>query len=105
MKGKILVCLTNNKCFLDYYHLYALNTTVTDLKYNQYQNIIFDAYNVLVTSIGLMIAVFFYSKISFFLVNRRLEMETKYRDIRSDRLEGKYIRMNQYFSSILTILI
>ena len=97
--------LTNNKCFLDYYHLYALNTTVTDLKYNQYQNIIFDAYNVLVTSIGLMIAVFFYSKISFFLESRRLEMGTKYRDKRSDRLEGKYIRMNQYFSSILTILI
>ena len=71
----------------------------------QYQNKIFDAYNVLVTSIGLMIAVFFYSKISFFLEYRRLEMETKYRDIRSDRLEGKYIRMSQYFSSILTILI
>lgn len=86
------VYLTNNKCFLDYYHLYALNTTATDLNYNQYQNIIFDAYNVLVTSIGLMIAVFFYSKISFFLENRRLEMETKYRDTRSARLEGKYIQ-------------
>ena len=74
-----------NECYLDFYHIFLFRPTkmstvnvTSKISLNQNQNIIFDTYNFIITIFSLAVSISFYTSISLFLKQHKIEMEHKF---------------------------
>lgn len=64
-----------NKCYIDYFHIFMDKNTMLEVDY--IQNVIYDAYHFIITSIAVILAIFFYTKINLFLKKHHSKMVIK----------------------------
>lgn len=75
-----------NECYLDFFHIFVfrslngflLPASNITAKISSNQNIIFDSYNLIITVFSLTVSISFYTSISFFLKQHKIEMDAKF---------------------------